>query len=123
MEDNRFSTFTKHCFQISFLTESNAHVRANSSLANLRGSHLLRLLSISNVADKTRENSFSILYDFFKGNCYWKLLSVLSQPNKFRTLVVYPPFANPSVAIEPRSVHLAHVSWHQHRQWLANQFR
>jgi hypothetical protein len=52
MEHNRFSRLTQNFFRISFLAESDAHVRANSSLANLRGSQLLGLLSLTDIGYK-----------------------------------------------------------------------
>jgi hypothetical protein len=52
MAHNGFATLTQDYFQTFFLTESYAHVSADSDLAGVRCPHLLCLLSFADVADK-----------------------------------------------------------------------
>src|SRR5580704_15139143 len=52
MPHNGFAALTQDRFQTFFLTESHAHVSADSDLAGVRCSHFLCLLSLADIADK-----------------------------------------------------------------------
>src|SRR5579863_8609698 len=52
MAHNRLAALTQDRFQTFFLTESHAHVSADSDLAGVRCSQFLCLLSFADIADK-----------------------------------------------------------------------